>query len=317
MEMKSYFIEKIKKREIQLFLLILIICIALSLYSNKFLNFQNIRSILMGMSYDLVVAIGMTIVLILGALDLSVGSNLALTSVVTTLLMAEANLSAPVAIILGLGISILVGFTNGLFVTVFKINPFIITLGMMSIVRGIARVLTAGYFVTGLPDSFLILGQGGLFNIPYPVIISFLMVIGLDLLLRNWVPLRRAFYVGSNPDNAELFGIKVGRLLIAGFILSGFFSGVSAIFMSSRLAMGYSQFGVGLELRALGASVIGGASFKGGRGSIWGTFLGVLLLAVVRNGFVLMGVSSYWHRVINGLIIVVAIVASYLSTVKE
>ena len=140
-----------------------------------------------------------------------------------------------------------------------------------------------------------------------PVIASVLIVIGFDFLLKNWIPLNRAFHVGANPDNAELLGINVKRTVLLGFALCGLFSGISAMFMCSRLAMGYAQFGLEIELRALGAAVIGGATFSGGRGSIWGTFLGVLLLALINNGFVLMDASIYWQKVVNGTILIVAI----------
>lgn len=306
----------IKKREIQLIIIITVFCIVLTLLSPVFFTFKNIRSVLMGMTYDLVVALGMTFVLILGGLDLSVGSNLALSSVLTTILIVDLALPVSLGILMGLGVSVFIGFTNGFLISKFKINPFIVTLGMMSIVRGIARVLTSGYFVTGLPKSFLFIGQGELLGIPIPVIIGIVIALVFDYLLKNWTPLNRAFYVGANPDNAELFGIKVGHLVIVGFMLSGFFSGLSALFMSSRLAMGYAQFGEMLELRAIGAAVIGGASFKGGKGSIWGTFLGVLLLAIVRNAFVLMEIPIYWQRVVNGLVILIAIATAILYRKK-
>ena len=168
-------------------------------------------------------------------------------------------------------------------------------------------VLTSGYFVTSLPQSFLIIGRGEMMGIPFPVIAAVLMSIVLDFLLKNWVSLNRAFLVGANPDYAELLGINVKRTVVLGFALCGLLSGVSAMFMCSRLAMGYAQFGLEIELRALGAAVIGGATFSGGRGSIWGTFLGVLLLALINNGFVLMDASIYWQKVVNGTILIVAI----------
>lgn len=316
MNNRTSFGDLIKKREIQLIIIITVFCIVLTLLSPVFFTFKNIRSVLMGMTYDLVVALGMTFVLILGGLDLSVGSNLALSSVLTTILIVDLALPVSLGILMGLGVSVFIGFTNGFLISKFKINPFIVTLGMMSIVRGIARVLTSGYFVTGLPKSFLFIGQGELLGIPIPVIIGIVIALVFDYLLKNWTPLNRAFYVGANPDNAELFGIKVGHLVIVGFMLSGFFSGLSALFMSSRLAMGYAQFGEMLELRAIGAAVIGGASFKGGKGSIWGTFLGVLLLAIVRNAFVLMEIPIYWQRVVNGLVILIAIATAILYRKK-
>ena len=313
---KLNFNEIFKSRKTQLLLVIFIISLFLTIYSPAFLTVTNIRSVLMGMSYDLVVSLGMTILLIMGCLDLSVGSNMALTSVVTALLMTRMNFPVFVAVILGLMLSGFVGLINGIFVTKFKINPFIVTLAMMSIARGFARVLTGGYFVTGLPQNFLFIGRAEFLRIPFPVIFSILLVILLNFFLENFSPLFRSFYVGSAPNNAELFGINVSGMIIAGFIICGILSGISAIFMSSRLAMGYSQFGMMVELRALGASIIGGASFSGGKGSIVGTFLGVLLLALVRNFFSITGIPIYWQNVVNGIILIIA-VATFLPSIKN
>ena len=299
--------EALRAREFQLLLLTSITGLILSILTPNFLTDSNLKSVAMGMTYDLIVALGMTYVLILGGLDLSVGSNIALSGIITTLLLQKGIVNVPVAICIGLSVSIFIGAINGAVIARFRINPFIVTLGMMSLARGAAMVLTSGYFVTGLPESFLIIGRGEIMGIPFPVIASIIIVVIFDFLLKNWVHLNRAFHVGANPDNAELLGINVKQTVIIGFALCGLFSGISSIFMCSRLAMGYAQFGLEIELRALGAAVIGGATFSGGRGSIWGTFLGVLLLALINNGFVLMDASIYWQKVVNGTILIIAI----------
>ena len=294
-------------REVQLLLLALIVSVVISILTPNFLTDSNLKSVAMGMTYDLIVALGMTYVLILGGLDLSVGSNIALSGIITTLLLQKGIVGVSIAICIGLGVSFFIGAINGAVIARFRINPFIVTLGMMSLARGAAMVLTSGYFVTGLPKSFLIIGRGEILGIPFPVIASVIIVIIFDFLLKNWIHLNRAFHVGANPDNAELLGINVRRTVFLGFALCGLFSGISAMFICSRLAMGYAQFGLEIELRALGAAVIGGATFSGGRGSIWGTFLGVLLLALINNGFVLMDASIYWQKVVNGTILIIAI----------
>lgn len=297
----------LQAREVQLLLLTSVVVLIISNLTPNFLTESNLKSVAMGMTYDLIVALGMTYVLILGGLDLSVGSNIALTGIITTLLMQKGVVSVPVAIGIGLSVSFIIGAINGSVIARFRINPFIVTLGMMSLARGGAMVLTSGYFVTGLPESFLIIGQGEIMGIPFPVIVALLIVIIFDFLLKNWVHLNRAFPVGADPDNAALLGINVNKTVVLGFALCGLFAGITAIFMCSRLAMGYAQFGLEIELRALGAAVIGGATFSGGRGSIWGTFLGVLLLAIINNGFILMDASIYWQKVVNGTILIIAI----------
>jgi len=300
----------LRAREGQLLVVIISIVLFLSFSSSAFLTASNLKALAMGMTYSLLVGLGMTVVLILGGIDLSVGSNLALTSVVMALLLRNTDISTPIVVVIGLVLATSVGFINGMVVTKFKINPFIVTLGMLSIARGVARVLTSGFFVTRLPNTFLLIGRGDLFGIPIPVIVSVALVVSFDFLLRRWHPLHTAFYVGSHPDNATLFGIHTSRMIIVGFMLSGFFAGLSSLFMTSHLAMGYAQFGTGMELTAIAAAVLGGASMFGGQGSIWGTFLGVLLIALTTNGLALLDVSIYWQKVVIGLILAIAVATS-------
>lgn len=303
----QYMATALRAREVQLLLLTLLVAVTISILTPNFVTESNLKSVAMGMTYNLIVALGMTYVLVLGGIDLSVGSNVALSGIVATMLLQMGVVNVPVAICIGLGVGMTVGAINGVFITRYRINSFVVTLGMMSLARGAAMVLTSGYFVTGLPEGFLIIGRGEVFGVPFPVIASLLIVIVFHFLLKNWLPLSRGFHVGANPDYAELLGINVKKSIFVAYVLSGLLCGITAIFMSSRLGMGYAQFGLEMELTALGAAVIGGASFSGGRGSMWGTFLGVLLLALINNGFVLMDGSIYWQKVVNGTILIVAI----------
>lgn len=303
----QYMATALRAREVQLLLLTLLVAVTISILTPNFVTESNLKSVAMGMTYNLIVALGMTYVLVLGGIDLSVGSNVALSGIVATMLLQMGVVNVPVAICIGLGVGMTVGAINGVFITRYRINSFVVTLGMMSLARGAAMVLTSGYFVTGLPEGFLIIGRGEVFGVPFPVIASLLIVIAFHFLLKNWLPLSRGFHVGANPDYAELLGINVKKSIFVAYVLSGLLCGITAIFMSSRLGMGYAQFGLEMELTALGAAVIGGASFSGGRGSMWGTFLGVLLLALINNGFVLMDGSIYWQKVVNGTILIVAI----------
>ena len=176
----------LRAREVQLLLLALIVSLVISVLTPNFLTDSNLKSVAMGMTYDLIVALGMTYVLILGGLDLSVGSNIALSGIITTLLLQKGIVGVPVAICAGLSVSFFIGAINGAVIARFRINPFIVTLGMMSLARGAAMVLTSGYFVTGLPESFLIIGRGEIMGIPFPVIASVIIVILFDFLLKNW-----------------------------------------------------------------------------------------------------------------------------------
>mgnify|MGYP003766425781 CR=1 FL=1 len=298
--------ELLERRETGLLLVVLASSVILSLLTPRFLSINNFTSIATGMSYDVIMAIGMTLVLTVGGIDLSVGSILGLTGVVTTMLL-RAGVPIPLAVLVGLSLGALLGAINGTFIAKFQINPFIVTLGMMALARGASVVLTSGYFLSNLPPRYLAIGQGKWFGIPIPIYVAGLLVIVFDYLLRNWEPFHSIFYIGTNPDTAELSGMKVGTMIIVCYVISGALSALAGVFMTSRLAMGYAQFGLGAEQRAIAASVIGGASMSGGEGSVVGAFLGVLLLAIINNGFVLLNLSVYWQGVVNGLILVLAV----------
>ena len=288
----------------------------LSVLSPYFLTSQNLTTIAIGMMYDLLLACGMTLVLILGGIDLSVGSILGLTAVLTTLAL-QSGVSIPIAIILGLAAAMLCGAINGIGSAYLKLAPFVVTLGMMSIARGLATVLTSGYFVSHLPEGYLSIGQGTLWGIPYPVFFDVAVVIGFEFLLKNWKPLQQSYFIGNNPLAARLAGIRVARVTFFGYVISGLLAGIAAIFMTSRLAMGFFQFGLGSELTAIAAAVIGGASLNGGSGSILGACFGVLLLAIINNGFILLNGSPNWQSVVSGAILVAALVVDAYRRRKE
>ncbi len=311
-----------KGRTASLLLINLVVVIVLSILQPRFLDPTNLTSVVMGMTYDLLMAMGMTLVLILGGIDLSVGSVLGLAGVVTTLSLSKNAAGGgatpiPVAILLGLGVAALCGAMNGFMVARLKIAPFIVTLGMMAIARGLGTVLTSGWYVSGLPESYLQLGQGSFLSVPYPIYLTLLILIVFNYLLKHWQPLYQAFYVGSNPPAAALSGLRVSLVTFFGYVICSLLAGVAGIFMTSRLAMGFFQFGLGNELNAIAAAVIGGASFSGGSGNLIGTFLGVLLLALIRNGFVLLHGSPNWQSVISGAVVFLAIAVDAYRRRKE
>jgi len=296
----------VASREAGLGLLILAAAILLAIAEPRFLSASNLLSVVTGMVYDLPVAAGMTLVLILGGIDLSVGAVLGLTGVLTAMAL-RSGLPVPVAVLGGFLTAAGAGVVNGLLIARFRLPPFIVTLGTMSVARGTATVLTSGYFLSGLPAAYVNIGRGELLGVSYPIyaVVALLAVFGF--VVARWKPLHDAFYVGHNPAAAALSGIPVVRLVFAGYVISALLAGLAAVFMTSRLGMGYARFGELAELRAIAAAVLGGASFSGGTGSILGSALGVLLLAVILNGFVLLNLSVYWQGVVSGLILVVAI----------
>jgi len=314
---KQWFKNLLLSREMSLFLIIAVAFgVLFALKGEIFFSLRNFEGIVTGMIYDLFMASGMTIVLILWGIDLSVGAILALTSVVTAMLM-RAGLNVPLSVCLGLLTSLLGGAVNGLFVAKFKMAPFIVTMAVMSIARGIALVLSSGYFISELPDSYQRISEGRVAGVPIPYLVVIVTLIVLDLLLKNWKFLNQSFFVGTNPKAAALSGIPVFRVTMVGYLISALMAGFAAIFMSSKLAMGFSQFGQLAEQRAIAAAVIGGASFTGGSGSILGATLGVVLIAIINNGFVLLNGSPNWQQAVSGIILLVAVGVDAIKTRKE
>jgi ribose transport system permease protein len=293
-------------REAVLLATTLVLGAVLAIARPGFLNSENLISIATGMVYDLPLAMAATLVLVVGGIDLSLGAVLALSSVVTTVSM-RAGAPIPLAILAGLATAAAVGAVNGLLATRFRLAPFIVTLGTMSLARGAAVVLTSGYMVAGLPPAFLALGRERLLFLPVAIwVVAGLLVAG-HLLLQRYRPLHDAFYVGQNKEAARLSGLRVDGVTASVYVASACLAGVAALFMSSRLGMGYARFGELAELRAIAAAVLGGASFSGGAGSILGASLGVLLLALIQNGFVLLDLSIHWQNVATGLVLLLAI----------
>lgn len=306
-----------RSREMSLFLIVAATFVFLwAVKGEIFFSMRNFEGIATGMIYDLFMAAGMTIVLILWGIDLSVGAILALTSVITAMLM-RSGLGIPLSVFLGLLSALLGGAFNGYFVSKLKMAPFIVTMAVMSIARGIALVLSSGYFISGLPASYSMISEGRLGGVPIPYIVVIITLIVMDLLLKNWKFLNQAFFVGTNPQAAILSGINVAKVTMVGYLISALMAGFAAIFMSSKLAMGFSQFGQLAEQRAIAAAVIGGASFTGGSGSILGATLGVILIAIINNGFVLLNGSPNWQQAVSGIILLVAVGVDAFRTRKE
>jgi ribose transport system permease protein len=307
-------------RTTTLLLTILVVGLIIWLFEPKFASRRNLTTVFTGMTYDLLLAMGMTLVLILGGIDLSVGSVLGLAGVAITILLSKHQpyqFAIPLAIAVGLGVGMLCGAINGFNVARLKIAPFIATLAMMAIARGLATVWTSGWYVSGLPDAYLQIGQGTFLGLPYPVCFALLILVVYSFLLNRWKPLNQSYYVGHNPPAATLSGLRTTLVTFSGYAISGLLAGVAALFLTSRLAMGFFQFGLGSELNAIAAAVIGGASFAGGSGSLVGTFLGVLLIAIINNGFVLLKGDPNWKLLIQGLIVFLAIAVDAYRRRKE
>ena len=299
-------------RESVLMLVILLFGLCMTFASPVFLSWRNIEAMLLALSVEATIAIGMVILLISGGLDLSVGSTLAFTGVVTGLAL-NAGFPVILAILLGLLAAAAVGMVNGLLVSKMKINPFITTLGMMISVRGLLLVIAKGRAVLNLPESFTVIGQGRLFNVQYPIYIMVALVIIGDILMRNFRFMRQNYYIGGNEKAAHLSGINVDLVKIFDYCMVAVLAGIAGLLITARFGSSSVTVGGGLELRVITAAIIGGASLSGGEGSVLGAFLGALFMGVLANSLNLLGVDVYWQRLITGLILIIAVVFDVIN----
>jgi ribose transport system permease protein len=298
-------------RELTLLAIILLIIAAMSVSSPFFFTMANFRAISIGLAPTAIIAVGMTILLISGGFDLSVGATLALCSVLTAFALVEGA-GIPLALALGLLGGGLVGLVNGLIVTQFRVNPLVATLGTMSVARGAALVMTEGFSISSLPPTFAIPGQSSVAGIPTMVWITIAVVALGDLALRHSVFLRQVYFVGGNEKAARLSGLAVDRLRIVAYLLTGLLAALAGVLLSSRLMSGMPTAGNALELQVLAACVIGGASLRGGEGTVLGAFLGVIFVALVNNAMTMLAVSIYWQMIVIGAVLVAAVALDML-----
>jgi ribose transport system permease protein len=297
----------LKDRAFTLSLLTLLLATgAALLFPERFLTFDNIRQILLNVSIETIVAVGMMVLMIAGVFDLSVGSVLALAGGLAAHLLVNVGLPMPVAVLAGLAAGTAVGWLNGYFIAYVGINPLIQTLATMGVVRGLV-LMVAGAGIQNLPYEYLYLGQSKLLKIQSPVWWMLAVVALFHFLTTYTVFFRRYFYIGGNEKAADLSGIRVGRMKMYGFMLSAFLASLAGVLLTSRTGAAISTMGKGTELRVITAVILGGASLLGGQGRIVGALLGTLFMGLVSNVMVLARVSGYWQEIVLGLILIGAI----------
>lgn len=304
-----------KKYAIVLILLAMII--ALSFLSPAFLQPRNLLNVVRQISVMGLIAIGVTMVIITGGIDLSSGSVLALAAVVAASLAQRTDwasakypgLDLPVfvPIIAALLVGITCGAINGSLIARFKIPPFIATLGMMTVARGFALIYSDRP-VSSLTDAYNFIGQGEILGIPLPIILIIAVAVGAHILLNNTRFGRYIYALGGNEQAARISGINISRVKIGVYTLAGMLSGFAGLVLSSRISSGQPGLGLGYELDAIASAVIGGTSLSGGIGTIWGTMVGALIIGVLNNGLDLLNVSAYWQTIVKGSIIVIAVI---------
>jgi ribose/xylose/arabinose/galactoside ABC-type transport system permease subunit len=293
-------------KEMGIFLTLIVIVVAFGIANPVFLRFANIINILRSTSFILIIGIAMTFVLISGGLDLSVGSTVALGGVIAGLSI-KAGIPVPLSIVLALlsgwGIGLFIGFI----VAIFKIPPLIVTLGMMYVIKGIVLIITKGAPIFPLPDNFNIIGQGEIGGIPYVVIIAIILGIIAHIVLTQTTFGREVHAVGGNIETAYLSGIKINKIKILVYVLTGVAATLSGLLMAARLESAQANSGTGYELLVIAAVIIGGTSLFGGAGTILGTAIGAVFMTVVSNGMVILKVSVYWQNLVIGFIIILAV----------
>jgi len=296
-----------------IFLILVVMVVFLSVFTKTFLTATNIFNILRAFSWIAISGFGECMVIITGGIDLSVGSVMALSGLLSAMLMA-AGVPVLIGILGGLAAGALIGFANGVMVTKAKLPPFIATLGTLLMGRGLCYGLTGGWPVRDLPQSFSVLGQYDIpfLGIPVPLIFVVVLVFLVSVFTSQTVWGYQIYAVGGNEEAAGLSGINTVRVKILVYTLASLLTAIGGILMTSRLGVAAPTAAQGYELDVIAATVVGGTSLAGGEGKILGVLLGAVIMQVLRTGLVLVGVSAYWLQAIQGLVIVVAIMLDQL-----
>jgi ribose transport system permease protein len=304
-----------------------VLCLILSILTDKFLTVDNAWNVLRQISVNICIATGMTLVVLTAGIDLSVGSVLALCGAVAAGLLKNGlqfpsinlfvGFTLVGTILSGLIVGSVLGLFNGWTITRFKVPPFVATLAMLTIARGLTFLWTKGFPISNLGQNFDYIGTGWFIGIPLPVWISGIIVL-IAVLLTCKTRLGRYIYaIGGNENAAKLSGINVSKVKMAVYIIAGALAAIGGIIVTSRLDSAQPNAGASYELDAIAAVVIGGTSLSGGRGSIMGTVLGAIIIGVLNNGLVLLNVSPFWQQVVKGLVILLAVIIDKANSKSE
>lgn len=302
------------KENLGIIVAFLVLCVFLSVFpktSGSFFTRQNIFNVLRQISTNLFLACGMTMVIILGGIDLSVGSIIALSGCISAGCVARYNLPLPIALLMGLLVGLLVGMFNGAVISKTTIPAFIVTLATMNIAKGLAYVYTGGSPVRVVTKEWQFLGAGYVGIFPTPVVILVIVLIITAIIMNKTKMGRHMYAVGGNQQAAEFSGIKVEKVKFFVHAFSGLMAGLAGIVLASRMYSGQPTAGDGAEMDAIAAVVVGGTTMAGGSGKIGGTIIGGLIIGVLNNGLNLLNVNSFWQYVVKGVVILLAVFLDY------
>jgi putative xylitol transport system permease protein len=286
----------------------IVLCAVLSVSNEFFLTWNNWTNIIRQTSINAILAIGVTFVILTKGIDLSVGAVMALAGAVGASLAIAANpQNIALVVLTACAAGALLGWINGVAVAKLSLPSFVVTLGMLSVARGVTYIFTDGQPITNLSPSLLWLGRGTFLGVPVPIVIMAVVFAVAWFVLRHTVFGRHVYAVGGSEKSAATSGIKVSRVITSAYVISGLLAGLAGLVLTARTTAALPQAGVAYELDAIAAVVIGGTSLAGGKGTLVGTLLGALIIGTINNGLDLMGVSSYYQQVIKGAIIVGAV----------
>jgi len=283
-----------------------VLIVLMSVSSKEFMTVHNLTNVARQVSIFAIIGAGMTFVIITAGIDLSVGSIVALTACVAMTFIDRTEMDF-LGIAVGIVIGAICGAANGIVIARFRVPPFIATLAGLTVFRGLSLVITDGLPVIRFTGSFRFIGQGMIGGIPVPVIIMIIVVVVMQIVLRRTAFGAYVYAVGGNEEAARLSGIKVGWIKFWSYVLCGFLTGISGMILMARLSSAQPAVGEGFELDAIAAVVLGGTSLMGGRGTVWSTLIGALVIGILGNGMNLMGVHSHYQLVAKGVLIVLAV----------
>lgn len=295
---------------------LILVCAGLAVSTPNFLTAYNLEIVVRQVAFVGIVSLGQTLVLLTGGIDLSVGYIAALCSILGSMLMVNVGIDPYLCLTVGLVLGAGMGVINGTLIAYLKVNPFIATLAMGEVFAGLVLVITQGYPVNGIPESFAFLGQGKVFGIPVPAVIMVLVALILSWVLKATPHGRYIYAVGGNESAAHLAGINVKAVKVSVYALSGALAALAGLMFVSRASAGQPTIGPSWQLPSITAAILGGTSLVGGEGTVLGTIVGATLMGVLANGIVLMDVSTYWERVIIGGVVITAVLVDILRMKK-
>jgi ribose transport system permease protein len=301
------------QREFGNFLVVIVIFITMSFASPYFMTRTNMHALLLALSIQTIIGVGMTILMVSGGFDLSVGSVVGLTGIIAGMLTKKAGVPVPAAVVVSLLVGAAIGLFHGLMVTKVGLNPFIVTLAGLSLYRGLTLIINDGKQVAQLGDVFNSIGQFKLLGIQMPIWYAIVFIIAGDILLRRNKYLRQNFFIGGNETAARLLGIQVDRVQISNYILTSVIAAFAGMVWAGRMGSATVYAGTGLELKVITAVIIGGASLSGGEGSVLGAFLGSLIMVLIINILTLIGIKIYWQNFLIGAILLFAVTLDAVS----